>query len=383
MATKAVFTTPATTASAIITNATQAFASNTTDLWKHPTINRADSFWGTVYTTVEVVSSVLSVFILGLNLLVLVVILSSSPLRSRPRNQLLLSLVAVFLMLGVFDTAFSADYASKRQWSHGCYFHVVRSLLVRYVQYFVSIWGVVVLILHYLLRLLRYEGPQWLMRLPAWVLRAVTPLFVASPWITAVVVMVPLVFGGLHKHAYLIWTDSRCPLILERWATVLDNMLSFFLPALVIVALTIAIMVLHRRQSKSGGVQRGGGGEMGAELVEGGEDDVEAPLVFELTGVMILCFHAPEHIFYASRLPFTLSWRTAVSLSVTMELFSELLPIVLAALWLWLFQDLKERLVELVAKLPCCLALCPFRSPPKSSGETTVPHVAFRDLHDE
>lgn len=373
MASKIVFTTPilATTTS----NTTM--TTRGTKTWKTDT-----SFWNATYRGVAICSGVEAVLILATNLFLLLVLASSSSLRSQRRYQLVLSLVVANLVVGIFSSPFAVDFSVERDWVHGCYFEVVRTLLTLYVQNFVTLWGVVLLLLHYVARLLRYEGPAWRLRLPALLQRAAGPSFVALPWVVAVVFVTPILFGGLHSYAWIIWNETRCPIILQRWANHLLSVFTFFVPTLFLIVLIVAIVVLHKRYGGGGGGDGLRGAEMGAGLVAEDKDALEPPLLHVLTAVITVVLMAPDHIFYVARYHISAPWHDVVTIAVVVMALSELLPFVLALLWLLLWADVRARVAELAARLPCsfCYRL---RSPPQAAGDTSVAPVVFRDLQDE
>lgn len=378
MASKIAFTTPTLASPNTNTNANATTPSSRggSKTWKSDA-----GFWEAVYSVVAICYGVEAVLILATNLFLLLLLVTSSSLRSQRRYQLLMSLVVANLFVGVFSSPFAVDYSVKRDWAHGCYFQVVRTLVVAYVQHFVMLWGVVLMLLHYIARLKSYEGPAWRLRVPAWLWRAAGPLYVALPWVVAVVLVTSILFGGLHSYAWIIWTETRCPIILQQWAKHLLFVICFFIPSVLLLVLIAAVVVLHRRHG--GGGAGLSGAEMGSRLVAEDKDAVEPPLVHVLTAVLTLVLMAPASTFYFLMRSFIkVHWRADVISGIALGLLVELLSFLLPLIWLITLADVRDRVALVAARLRCSLCYRP-RSPPQAAGDTSVAPVAFRDLQDE
>ncbi|KAK7499702.1 hypothetical protein BaRGS_00009043 [Batillaria attramentaria] len=343
-----------------------------------PTWRRENTFWNSIYVSIKVAGCLEAILILATNVFLFAVLLSSPKLRGNMRNHLVLSLVVANLIVGVFSSPFAVDYTVRRDWVHGCYFHVVRSLLTVFVQNFVSMWGVVLLALHYLCRLLQYDGPAFLLRLPTMLRRMAPGVYVALPWLVALLLVVPLVFGGLHHYVWVLWTDTKCPMMLSRWAKYTLNVLTYFLPAVLLIVLFVTILFVYRRRVTHFGANALKKMEMGANLVGEGEE-VEGPAVHVVLALLTVIFMGPEHLFYVGRFHTLLPMKHAVILGVSVMLLSESLPLVMALVLLFMLADVRTRVVELYCMIPGL----PFKRSPPPSSQTTVAPVAFRDLNDD
>lgn len=362
----------------VVTTTTTTAVSTVNSTSRQPLRYTEESFLNAVYISMEVICMIEAISIIATNLLLLIVIVSSPTMRVKLRNHLVMSLVVANLIVGVFSSPFVVDIAVRRDWAHGCYFHVVRILLTGYVQNFVSLWGVVLLTLHYLCGLLQYDGPAFLVRLPGKVRAAIPGVCVALPWIAAVVLVVPLVFGSLHPYSYILWADGKCPIFLSRWVVYLLNVLTYFLPAICALAVIVAIITVYRRRLALFGLNTLKKMEMGENLVGDGEE-LEKPYVHVVVTLVTVIGMAPEHVYTILRLTVKMSWRGMVVGQVFVMLLSELEPVVLALVLLIMLSDVRMRLAELFSKLRLS-TLC--RSPPDST-ETAVAPVSFKGLSED
>ncbi|XP_070185827.1 uncharacterized protein [Littorina saxatilis] len=315
-----------------------------------------------------VVYSAFTVLIIVLNLFLLVVVLSSSSLRSNLRNKFLLNLVVCHLLEGVTGTAFDAEFYAESVWKHGCYVHFVRLLLHLFVMDFVLWWGVVALLLHYLARLLRYEGPGWFLRLPPKLQRAALQTAVALPWLVAVAVL-----------AYVLLTDANvsiavslglCRYFLTDESFSFKTFICFYLPLPTLVVLLIAVQIAYRFKSA-----RTEDGRSGERTLEDGES-----MVYMLTGGLTILLLSPLYVVFAFNIDIN-PLKTRYVVFGSLMMVASLLSIVQAPLWLLMLRDVKERCVQLVVKMPLCcrwFASCANKS--TRSGSTSV---AFSNLQEE
>ncbi|KAL8593843.1 hypothetical protein ACOMHN_065320 [Nucella lapillus] len=342
-------------------------------------LNR-DPFWKSVHMSLQVTGTLEAILIIASNILLLVVILSSPLLRSRMRNKLVINVVISNLLVGILGAPFTVDYTMKGRWVHSCFVTVILAVLLAFVQNFINMWGVVGLLLHYVARLLRYEGPPWVGRLPLVLQRALPALLTCSPWIVSVVLLIPMIFGGLNRSVLTVWSYNTCPFILEKWARYLLNTFSFFIPALVLVALIVVVILLRRRRDEKPASDSPGRMERGQAVMTDPGQEVEACWVHVLVGVLTVLMMGPEHIFLVfKRGP----WQHIIIASITVHLLSDLLPFVVALVWLILLPDVRGRLKQLLTKLHTYLVCFWTNSPPQAPGSTSISPVAFKDLQDE
>ncbi|XP_076465105.1 uncharacterized protein LOC143296946 [Babylonia areolata] len=336
------------------------------------------------FLSVKIGSSIEAILIIVFNTALFVVIVSSVSLRKQMRYQLVLSLVVNNLIVGILSAPFTVDYIVRKAWVHDCYFSIIRHLLTIFVQDFVSMWGLVLILLHYLARLLRYEGPAWLVRLPSWLLKTLPALIVASPWMVAAVLQTSLMFLGMHPQALAALGQGRCPLVMQTWSYYFFSFTCFFFPAVILLTLVVLIVVRGKDSSSPGS---GGGGEMGTCLV--GKREMEGRTGHVVAAVCALLTTGPPVLFYGLRLYVQASAAVVIIGGVVMMLVNELLPVVLVAVWVLMFPEVQERAWELAGRLlPCCAARFRRHGPPpgtspSSSAAASVTSVSFRNLTDE
>ncbi|XP_076468230.1 uncharacterized protein LOC143299031 [Babylonia areolata] len=371
-------TTPATfsttTANSSLLNSTAPGSSLVPPAWIRNDFMRA------VMLSMQVLGTLQAILIIGANLLLLAAILTSSLLRSRMRNKLVINVVVANLFVGVLGAPFTVDYTVREQWVHGCYFIVILIVLVAFVQNFISMWGVVALLLHYLARLLRYEGPRWLGRLPAWLQRALPALLIASPWLVAGVLLLPMIFGGLNRDVLTVWNDNACPLVLEKWAKSVLNALSFFVPAVVLIVLVILLVLFRHKQEATKEDVAPSRAETGQAVMSATAQELESCWVHVLVAVLSVLMMGPEHTFLIVRRG---PWKHILIASVVIHFLSDMLPFVVALVWLLMLPDVRGRVKEGATKLWANVVSFTTRSPPQAAGTTSVTPVTFRDLHDE
>ncbi|XP_070212489.1 neuropeptide receptor 15-like isoform X2 [Littorina saxatilis] len=200
------------------------------------------------------------------NVFLLLIVLSSKTLRKDVRNLLIVNIaVADLMVVGIFQPL-SVVNALHKDWSYGCYPHIVVQLLHFFAFNFVSAWGVVCLDALLLARLCRLDMPltsfltsalttsisTWKRRLD----RVVVAVVLLLPWVTSVVVITPIVFRGLHDFHRHVWSDRSCPFILTQWALLACNLLFFFLPCFIaLILLAVSGCVLCRRGGGGWGIQ--------------------------------------------------------------------------------------------------------------------------------
>ncbi|KAL8625474.1 hypothetical protein ACOMHN_018619 [Nucella lapillus] len=378
MATKEAFTTPLTSpmSTEATNNTTTALAPTGTKHWIGP------SLWEKALLSLAICSTLETVLILTSNIALLLLIITSPSMRRQMRYHLVLSVVCANLLAGLFSTPFTSDIAIRKDWVHGCYVTVIRALLAEYVQNFASVWGLVLLLLHFMARMLKYEGPAWMVRLPSWLLKALPGLIVASPWIIAVMFQTPVVFVGLHPYTVSRWDADRCPYLLSPWAAYVLSSTCYFIPSVVLVILVV-IIIIRFKDSNMASSDQLNRAEMGATLVSA-EKEMESRKVHVIVAVVCVLLMGPHHVFYGLRIYREVSWKFSLIGIVFFIILADLLPIVLAIVWLLMLPEVKARWMELVARLPGCAAWCRRNTTPMQiSGSTSAAPVSFRNLKND
>jgi len=301
------------------------------------------------------------------------------------------------MLVGLYSAPLNVDVVLHLRWRHGCIVELTRDLLTGFVQNFVSLWGVLLMLLHHMARLARWETPAWVtLRLHPVLVRVALMLYVLLPWLLGAFVVTPIIFTGLRYQIWMFLGFERCPIILTQQTKLVLNIITYFLPALGIIAAIVVIMVWVRAGRGTWlAVEKHSlypTGDNDPHRVEAGsaglvtaQDDVDPALVHVLVGVITMLLFLPQHALSLSRSFGYGNWKVELQAYVTAHILEELAPVFMPFLWLILLPDVGERRRDLchvfrerVAgwKATCCRT----RSPPTKSG---LPPVSFRDLQDE
>ncbi|PVD19443.1 hypothetical protein C0Q70_19932 [Pomacea canaliculata] len=338
-------------------------------------------FINALVTSILVVDSLLAVLIISTNLVLLVVLLSKPSFRSCLRNRLLVSLVVSNLIVGLLGCPVSADFARTRRWVHSCSYHIIHTALTKYVQNFVVVWGMILLLVNYLCRLKSYTGPAVLLRLPPRVQTCVTILFVLLPWIIAISLTGAMTGIGLHRLVLKSWNNNWCPIFLEPWATVTMSVIIFALPAILLVVVLAVVLVVYRRQTLT---RSASGTILGDAETRNDLDDrspvPERPWVHVAAALLCIIMMAGEEIGKYALKYSSGSWQRSVAIFEAMSSLADLLTFVLALLWLLALKDVRARALEILAMVP--VMHCRVNTSRESSPANTT-SVTFKTLREE
>lgn len=378
------------------------------------TRNAADVFFEKVSDAVNaviVMGGIELILILITQIALILVIVTSPPLRRKLRNQMLLSLAVVNTVTGVYTIPLVVEFLVLKSPQHGCLVHLTWQLLTEYVQNFVEFWAVVLLSLHYAASLRAWHWPPaclgWCSRHPRMV-RAAGPLYALLPWLGGLGVVLPAVLTLDLAKLWAIPGRQYCGVYLSFRHRLAINIVTCFLPSVLIILLVAGVAVRVQRgwgawlASPSGQRSKGrraeeGSGEAGVNVnprlpLTPSDDldlDRDPALVHVLVGVLTVVLVAPVHamsvyIYFMDR-PSEVFFRLRAACAI----LEDLLPIAQAVLWLGLLPDLRARLLELPAAVGRQAALCGLvcgrcRAPPRAgASRTSVPPVTFTDLQDE
>ncbi|XP_041361375.1 uncharacterized protein LOC121377451 [Gigantopelta aegis] len=216
-------------------------ASSNETWWARP------SFWD-IYSAAGGIGVFNTVFILLTNTLLIFTITTSKKLRLRFSNQLILSVAVCNWLYGAVWCPMKVDYIFTRQWRFGCWMHVAYQMYEEYIQIFITTWLIIVYNTCYIVERRRIQNPV-VSKNKVLALRLGT---LASPWVVAVVVILPLAMANLHPvWNQSVWTASYCAVILTRWADILLPCLCFFIPATVLMLQTLYVFVSLNSDSRS------------------------------------------------------------------------------------------------------------------------------------
>jgi hypothetical protein len=335
----------------------------------------------------------------------LVIILSSSSLRGRLRNQMVVSLAVANVLVATYSAPLDVDFVINMKWRHGCLVELTRDLLTVYIQNFVTQWGVLFMLLHYEARVRDLGVPSSVtLRLHHVLLRVAAVLYVLLPWIVGVVVLVPVVFTGLLYRIWKYLAFERCPLITSNTANIVYNVVTSYIPSLftIIVVAVIALSVRNGRAQwlpkDDSDKKESSGGDNDPRRVESGnaglvswDSDLQPDpaLVHVLVGVATVLCYLPMHLSKVIRRHYSpRDYYAEINAYVALQIVEDALPVLMGAAWLLMLPDvverrrelgcvLRERLSNARWMLSCC------RSRPPNTTDCGIAPVTFRDLHDE
>ncbi|KAL8625473.1 hypothetical protein ACOMHN_018618 [Nucella lapillus] len=283
-------------------------------------------------------STLEAILILTSNIALLLLIITSPSMRRQMRYHLVLSVVCANLVAGLFSTPLMSNTGIHQRWPHDCYVAFMWISFGEYVQNFVNLWGLVLLLLHYMARVLKYEGPAWMVRLPSWLLKALPGLIVASPWIVAVVSQTPIVFTGQHR--WINWNADECLFVLSTRTYFVLSTICYFIPAFILVILVIITVIIRFKESNAANSSHLHRAEMGATLVSAEKEEIESGKVHVVVAVVSVLLMGPHHMLH---LFINVPLEAAVIGITVCMLLIDSLPFVLAIVWLLMLPEVKAR----------------------------------------
>ncbi|XP_025078254.1 uncharacterized protein LOC112554599 [Pomacea canaliculata] len=301
--------------------------------------NEYESFRRAVFNSLQIILSLQAVLIVATNLFLLVVILSKSALRSRLRNQLLISMAASNLTDGIFNIPLLVDLFTKQDWIHECYLLVAHSVFSRYTNNCIIVLGLVLLVVSYLCRLKSYGGPALFLRMSSRTKKYVASLlFVLLPWIIAIPLTFSIALSGIPQRLMdNYWYNSFCIFFMERWAEFTLSIFIVFIPIVLMIVLVILTLIVYRRQT----------------VIRGPTDQnttLEGPSVHVAAAIICIIVSVAKGLdtFIINLIP---SHEIEIVTSATLLCIISMMPFVLAFLWLLALKDLRAHSCEILARI--------------------------------